>query len=73
MNDILGVHYLIGFYDCDENYLISVFKIKDLMINAGKIGNFNVVKSCFHQYLSLIHIRRCRRTLGCRTRWSPYH
>ena len=50
MNDILGVHYLIGFYDCDENYLISVFKIKDLMINAGKIGNFNVVKSCFHQF-----------------------
>jgi hypothetical protein len=21
---------------------------------------------------SLIHIRRCRRTLGCRSRWSPY-
>ena len=23
--------------------------------------------------LYLIHIRRCRRTLGCRSRWSPYH
>ena len=23
--------------------------------------------------LSLIHIGRCRRTLGCRSRWSPYH
>ena len=24
-------------------------------------------------YLSLIHIRRCRRTLVCRSRWSPDH
>ena len=23
--------------------------------------------------LSLIHIRRCRRLLTCRSRWSPYH
>ena len=23
--------------------------------------------------LSLIHNRRCRRTLGCRSRWTPYH
>ena len=23
--------------------------------------------------LSLIHIRRCRRRLRCRSRWSPYH
>ena len=23
--------------------------------------------------LSLIHIRRCRRRLTCRSRWSPYH
>ena len=50
MSDILGVHYLIGFYDCDEKYLISVSKIKHLMINAGEIGKFNVVKSCFHRF-----------------------
>ena len=24
-------------------------------------------------YLSLIHIWRCRRITGCRSRWSPYH
>ena len=24
-------------------------------------------------YLKLIHIRRCRRLLKCRSRWSPYH
>ena len=23
--------------------------------------------------LSLIHIRRCRRSTLCRSRWSPYH
>ena len=25
------------------------------------------------EYLSLIHIWRCRRVHGCRSRWSPYH
>ena len=25
------------------------------------------------EYLSLIHICRCRRLLTCRSRWSPYH
>ena len=25
------------------------------------------------QYLSLIHIWRCRRSSECRSRWSPYH
>eukprot|EP00826_Nyctotherus_ovalis_P033721 TRINITY_DN2746_c0_g1_i1.p2 TRINITY_DN2746_c0_g1~~TRINITY_DN2746_c0_g1_i1.p2 ORF type:complete len:117 (+),score=48.10 TRINITY_DN2746_c0_g1_i1:568-918(+) len=25
------------------------------------------------QYLSLIHICRCRRYAVCRSRWSPYH
>ena len=26
-----------------------------------------------HEYLSLIHIWRCRRSTLCRSRWSPYH
>ena len=26
-----------------------------------------------HTHLSLIHIWRCRRITGCRSRWSPYH
>ncbi len=50
MNDILGVHYILDFYDCNDEYLISISKIKDVMTKAGKIGNFNVVKSCFHQF-----------------------
>lgn len=50
MNDILGIHYLLDFYDCNNDYLVSISKIKEVMIEAGKIGNFNVVKSCFHQF-----------------------
>ena len=50
MNNILGVHYLLDFYDCDNRYLSSVSKIKNVMVKAGKIGNFNVVKKCFHQF-----------------------
>ena len=26
-----------------------------------------------YENLSLIHIRRCRRSYACRSRWSPYH
>ena len=50
MNDILGIHYLLDFYDCNNDYLLSVSKIKEVMIEAGEIGNFNVVESCFHQF-----------------------
>ena len=27
----------------------------------------------YQQWLSLIHIWRCRRSYACRSRWSPYH
>lgn len=50
INDILGVHYLLDFYNCNNTYLISVSKIKKVMLEAGKIGNFNIVNSCFHQF-----------------------
>lgn len=50
MNKALSVHYLIDFYDCEKNSLISVYDIKKTMTNAGKIGGFNVVKKCFHQF-----------------------
>jgi len=32
MNNILGVHYLFDFYDCDINELTSVSKIKSIMV-----------------------------------------
>ena len=31
------------------------------------------IASVSHQYISLIHIRRCRRIDRCRSRWSPNH
>ena len=34
--------------------------VLDLFAGTGALGQ------------SLIHIRRCRRRLRCRTRWSPY-
>ena len=37
-----------------------------------KVGVDAGVVSAF-LFLSLIHIRRCRRRLRCRSRWSPYH
>lgn len=50
MTNVLGVHYLIDFYNCDSNYLTSVTKIKKVMIEISKLEKFNVVKSCFHQF-----------------------
>lgn len=40
MNDILGIHYLLDFYDCNNDYLVSVSKIKKVMIEAGENWKF---------------------------------
>ena len=37
------------------------------------INNVGFVYNVGYQYLSLIHIWRCRRSTLCRSRWSPYH
>jgi len=50
VNNILGIHYILDFYECNNVYLSSVSKINNIMIKASKIGKFNVVKSCFHQF-----------------------
>ena len=42
----------------------------------NKSLNENLIYSnnkIYHINLSLIHIRRCRRSLRCRSRWSQYH
>ena len=33
----------------------------------------DIEKQVILRTLSLIHIRRCRRSYACRSRWSPYH
>ena len=42
---------------------------KVIAINPVRTG-YNSVAD---QWLSLIHICRCRRIESCRSRWSPYH
>ena len=41
------------------------------MLKAIKMANFPPKELI--QWLSLIHIWRCRRIRRCRSRWSPYH
>ena len=51
MNDlILGNHYLIDFYGCSEEMLKVVNKIKEIMLEAGRIGKLHIVEECFHQF-----------------------
>eukprot|EP00826_Nyctotherus_ovalis_P006931 TRINITY_DN11692_c0_g1_i7.p2 TRINITY_DN11692_c0_g1~~TRINITY_DN11692_c0_g1_i7.p2 ORF type:complete len:105 (-),score=48.82 TRINITY_DN11692_c0_g1_i7:12-326(-) len=47
--------------------------ILGVILFAGIVG-FHVALSLIQrEYLSLIHICRCRRIERCRSRWSPYH
>ena len=51
------------------------------VVGQGKDGTFALKRGAnsqaftdpMEEKLSLIHIRRCRRLLTCRSRWSPYH
>ena len=38
-----------------------------------RIGKKVIEKKAIPLALSLIHIRRCRRSTQCRSRWAPYH
>ena len=40
--------------------------------NTALMRQAQSVKKGVKQYLSLIHISRCRRYAVCRSRWSPY-
>ena len=41
-------------------------------LNSCTVNSINILCT-YMMYLSLIHIWRCRRITGCRSRWSPYH
>ena len=47
---VLGNHYLVDYYNCNTDILTIVEKIKELMLDAGKIGNLHIVGECFHQF-----------------------
>ncbi len=50
MNNSLGSHYIIDYYNCEADNLKSVKQIEDIMNDAGTIGDFHIVESCFHQF-----------------------
>lgn len=50
LKNILGNHYLIDYYNCNEDILSRVKNIEKIMINAGKLGKLNIVDKCFHQF-----------------------
>lgn len=50
-NKILGKHYLIDFYNCDNNVLSSVQNIEKIMNTASLKGNLHVVQKYFKQFL----------------------
>ena len=51
--------------ECIEYKLLSPTKF-------SQPPNLNICIT-WSQFLSLIHIWRCRRSYACRSRWSPYH
>ena len=57
----------------EKNKIINVNQY--IIDNTGENGTWKSEKSLdsLMNYLSLIHIRSCRRRLRCRSRWSPYH
>ena len=53
--------------------MIPKVMLKTLAVVSCRQLNYFPAKNGVSEYLSLIHIWRCRRRLRCRSRWSPYH
>ena len=62
----------ISWFDEEPLAAASVGQVHKAKLVTGEDVVVKVVKA-EHKELSLIHIRRCRRRLRCRSRWSPYH
>ena len=67
----------VNFYTFDIIYIIIAVWVQisfyTFIIHNNFHGSAAQHTPCWCAQLSLIHIWRCRRTLGCRSRWSPYH
>ena len=61
---------LFVMYTADLSRVVMVFYCTSTLTTVKSI--FHQL-SMTHQFLSLIHIWRCRRIERCRSRWSPYH
>ena len=56
-----------------KSYDHTVIKILSARVPNTTILTLEKLFQEQNQYLSLIHIWRCRRSTLCRSRWSPYH
>ena len=57
-------------------YLAQLELLNNRQNWTSQLAHWHVAKQLQYsilQYLSLIHIWRCRRIERCRSRWSPYH
>ena len=64
----------IGLTRLPELFLIVMKNVNSPLFYVQRLYIWHpVVKQRIVQLLSLIHIWRCRRVWGCRSRWSPYH
>ena len=43
-----------------------------LLLGGEHLVTLGAVRAAVRKYLSLIHLRRCRRIERCRSRWAPY-
>ena len=67
-----------SFYNClklaYKNGASGYLAGRTIWLDAFKdYPNYKKITDNLSKELSLIHIRRCRRRLRCRSRWSPYH
>ena len=47
---VLGKHYLVEFTDCDPNMISSVTTVKEILVEAAKLGNATIVDTRFQQF-----------------------
>ena len=62
-----------GDIDAANNRIVQVANPQHGLDATNKNYVDGLIQGLDVKGLSLIHIRRCRRLLTCRSRWSPYH
>ena len=50
MENYLGKHILIEFWECEKSVLDNVKEIENLMLEAAKKAKVTIVEKCFHKF-----------------------
>ena len=50
MDNYLGKHILIEFWECEKSVLDNVNEIENLMLEAAKKAKVTIVEKCFHKF-----------------------